>query len=185
MDLCQLFEERLKKIELLNDFIVLYGKKVETIPDIRDISNEIEQIKELLQSCHELLKEFQEQNRRKCQELIEKAQHQQLNMLHILEIVTNEADTTMPTKTLHRCQTTENKESPCQVATVPNVLAEISNTTAAVKITPFKLGEQPVMNYADYVKSPYATKRRMRPLALQFTDFERTIGADEFNKIPG
>lgn len=34
------------------------------------------------------------------------------------------------------------------------------------------------------IKSPYATKR-MRPLALQFTDFERAITTDEFAKIPG
>lgn len=181
MDLQKLFEERLRKIEYLNDFIVLYGKKEETIPDLRDISNETENVKELLLSCKELLKKFQDENHKKCRELIGKSQEQQLLMLDVLDIVM-EKDVT------NAQAATEGVSSPCRTAEQSrpvSVLTEISNnTTTPCKFTPFKPGEQPVMTYADYTKSPYATKR-MRPLALQFTDFERTITSEEFAKVPG
>lgn len=178
MDLHELFEKHLQKIDILNDFIVLYGKKEETVSDLRDIANECDEIKELLQSCKELLEKFRNENMTKCRAIIEKSQKQQLIMLHVLE-------------QLIECNAEKSNENPddecssslCQERSI-SVLTEISNTMTPSKFTPFKPGEQPVMTYADYIKSPYATKR-MRPLALQFTDFERTVTADEFSKIPG
>lgn len=178
MDLHDLFEKHLQKIDILNDFIVLYGKKQETVSDIREIANECDEIKELLVSCNELLKKFQEENKKKCNDLIEKSQKQQLIMLQILDqLIDDDGKGKASENTENICA------SPCQNRPVA-VLAEISNTMTPSKFTPFKPGEQPVMTYADYIKSPYATKR-MRPLALQFTDFERSITADEFTKIPG
>lgn len=38
MDLHDLFEKHLQRIDMLNDFIVLYGKKEETVSDLRAIS---------------------------------------------------------------------------------------------------------------------------------------------------
>lgn len=181
MNLHELFEKHLQRIDVLNDFIVLYGKKEETVAELRDISTECDEIKELLVSCTELLKSFQNENMRKCRELIEKSQKQQLVMLHVLEQVIdgNEERTTK-----FKNQENDSALSPCDRQRPMSVLTEISNTMTPSKFTPFKPGEQPIMTYADYIKSPYAMKR-MRPLALQFTDFERTITADEFGKIPG
>lgn len=185
MDLYQLFEKRLEKIDKLNDFIVLYGKKDEIIPNLREINNEMEDIKELFVSLKDSLKQFQDENNRKCRELIEKMQQQQLIMLDVLDkVIANDVTISQSNR--------ENECSPCQSNIRPvqeqpvhrPVLNEISNIATPSKFTPFKPGEQPVMNYADYVKSPYA-KKRMRPLVLQFTDFERTITSDEFAKIPG
>lgn len=181
MDLQVLFEKRLAQIDTLNDFIVLYGKKEEIIPDLRDINNETECIQELLVSCKEMLSKFQAENMKKCRELIEKSQQQQLLMLDVLDREIECDESTQIKLNI------ENECSPCakeEPSRPVSVLNEISNTTTPSKFTPFKPGEQPVMAYADYVKSPYATKR-MRPLALQFTDFERTISAEEFAKVPG
>lgn len=181
MDLQVLFEKRLAQIDTLNDFIVLYGKKEEIIPDLRDINNETECIQELLVSCKEMLSKFQAENMKKCRELIEKSQQQQLLMLDVLDREIECGESTQIKLNI------ENECSPCakeEPSRPVSVLNEISNTTTPSKFTPFKPGEQPVMAYADYVKSPYATKR-MRPLALQFTDFERTISAEEFAKVPG
>lgn len=182
MDLQVLFEKRLKQIDTLNDFIVLYGKKEEIIPDLRDINNETEYIQELLVSCKELLSKFHDENIKKCRELIEKSQQQQLLMLDILDTVVERNEPQIKSNIENECSPCPKEESSRPIS----VLNEISNTTTTTpsKFTPFKPGEQPVMAYADYVKSPYATKR-MRPLALQFSDFERTISAEEFAKIPG
>lgn len=179
MDLQQLFEKRLQKIDHLNDFIVLYGKKDEILPDLREISNETEHFKDLLTSCKDLLTKFQNENNQKCRELIESAREHQILMLDILDQVTD--------SDFDRAhQPSENSASPCQREESHRpitVLSEISNTPTPCKFGPFKHGEQPIMTLADYIKSPYATKR-MRPLALQFTDFEKSIGADEFARIP-
>lgn len=179
MDLHELFEKHLQKIDILNNFIVLYGKKEETVSDLRDIANECEEIKELLRSCKELLEIFRNENMTMCRAIIEKSQQQQLIMLHILEQVIDGNEKKHVENAENECAS----PSSCQEQPI-SVLTEISNTMTPSKFTPFKPGEQPVMTYADYIKSPYATKR-MRPLALQFTDFERNITADEFSKIPG
>lgn len=181
MDLHELFEKHLQRIDILNDFIVLYGKKEETVADLRDISAECDEIKELLVSCKELLKSFQDENMAKCRELIEKSQKQQLLMLHVLEQVIDSGEE-RPTKFMN--SENDSASSPTYQQRPISVLTEISNTMTPSKFTPFKPGEQPIMTYADYIKSPYAMKR-MRPLALQFTDFERAITSDEFNKVPG
>lgn len=179
MDLHELFQQRLQKIELLNDFVVLYGRKEETLTDLQAISSEVDEIGSLLKSCADILNKFQHENRQKCQQLIEKSQQQQLRMLDVLEKVID-------------LDAKKDSQAASNVLPMPNsevksvrqlVLSEIGNTPTPIKFVPFKSGEQPVMTLADYMKSPYATKR-MRPLALQFTDFEKTITADEFAKIP-
>lgn len=181
MDLSTLFEKRLRKIESLSDFIILYGKKVDSIVDLREISNEIDEIKELLQSCSELLNKFQTENKEKCKRLIETAQTQQLIMLDVLEQVMDSGLATQP-------QPSQKMPTPAKSDgnnRPVNVLNEISNITITpCKFGSFKPGEQPLVSFADYVKSPYTTKR-MRPLALQFIDFEKTISNEEFTKIPG
>lgn len=176
MDLQTLFEKRLQKIESLNDFIVLYGKKEECITDLREISDEIDEIKDLLQSCKELLNQFQTENREKCKQLIEMSQEQQILMLQVLDKVL-ESDTQPSKKSLTPAKIQEK----CRPV---NVLSEISNTPTPRKFEPLKSGENSIMTFADYVKSPYTTKR-MRPLALQFIDFEKTISTEEFAKVPG
>lgn len=171
MDLQTLFEKRLQKIESLNDFIILYGKKEECITELRGISDEIDEIKDLLQSCKELLNQFQTENREKCKQLIEMAQEQQILMLQVLDNVLESKKSLTPAKIQEKCRPV-------------NVLSEISNTPTPCKFELLKPGENSIMTFADYVKSPYTTKR-MRPLALQFIDFEKTISTEEFAKVPG
>lgn len=179
MNLYQLFEKRLQKIDKLNDFIVLYGKKEESITSLREISSEIDEIKDLLTSCKELLAKFQTENSEKCKQLIAKAQEQQLIMLEVLDkVLDSQAAIPERPKTLPTPVKLAEKYQPA------NVLTEISNTPTPRKFGAFKAGEQSLMSIADYTKSPYTTKR-MRPLALQFIDFEKTITVDEFAKIPG
>lgn len=179
MDLQTLFEKRLQKIDSLNDFVVLYGKKEELIPDLREISTEINELKDLLQLCKELLIKFQKENHEKCKQLIEKSQEQQTILLNILdEILDSE-----PVKAVQLSQNMPTPAKADEKSRLVNVLNEISNTPTPCKFGTFKAGEQS-MTFADYIKSPYTTKR-MRPLALQFTDFEKTISVDEFAKVPG
>lgn len=178
MDLHELFEKHLQKINILNDFIVLYGKKEETVSDLRDIAKECAEIKKLLHDIKILLEQFRVENETICRDVIEKSQKQQLMMLHVLEQVIECNEEKIVKNRENECTSPSCEEPPI------SVLTEISNTMSPSKFTPFKPGEQPVMTYADYIKSPYATKR-MRPLALQFTDFEKTVTADEFAKVPG
>lgn len=160
MDFQILFQHQLNQINKLDNFIVFYGRKEEIVADLREIFGETEKLKDLLLSCMEFLKIFRTENNHKCKNLIAITQHQQFTMLNLLEKVMNAGNNN------------------------PTALTEITNTPPTCKLPPFKSGEQSIMTLAEYMKSPYATKR-MRPLSLQFIDFERTINIDDFSRIPG
>lgn len=180
MDLLKDFELKLEKIEMLNNFICLYGKKEEIVKDLRAFSDEVNEIKVLLTACTELMAKFQVENRERFNKLMLRIQCQQTRMLDILE---RDAE--------HNCNGNEPIQSnllsvnnwptnkcPSSVLKENNSVANTPN-----KFGMFKPGEQAVMTISDYMKSPYATKR-VRPVQLQFVDFERTITQDEFNQVP-
>lgn len=167
MDLKNLFEARLDCISNLNDFIVLYGRKEDISSNLLEIITETKQVKFLLASCVEYINKFQIENSEKCKILIRKLQVQQCLTLQIFEKVSE-------------------RDLPKVNQQIENMILmpkDIENTPTPNKLLR-KLGDQPIMTLADYVKSPYATKR-MRPVALQFTDFERNISVEEFLQVPG
>lgn len=167
MNLQNLFEARLERIANLDDFIVLYGKKEDIFPNLQEIITEVEANKYLLSSCLEIINKFRIHNFEKCKKLIYKLKIQQILTLQILEKISN----------LNCIQ--ENQRSQNMILTSQDV----QNTPTPNKIHR-KLREQPIMTLADYVKSPFTTKR-MRPVALQFTDFEKNISMEEFLQVPG
>lgn len=167
MDLRNLFEVRLERIANLEDFIVLYGKKEDILSNLREMIAEIKKTKHVLSSCVEVLNKFHSDNSEKCKKLIHRLKVQQMLTLQILEKMSDQ-----------NCSG-ENQRSQKTIL----MSKDVENTPTPNKIQR-KLGEQPVMTLADYAKSPY-TSKRMRPVALQFTDFERNITMEEFLQVPG
>lgn len=179
MDLEKDFELKLKRIEFLNDFIVLYNKKRDSVNDLNVIANEVNEIKSLLESCSKLLTEFQMDNRNRYDKLIEKMHEQQLLMLEMLEMDLNEN----PKQNELKPNLTNDKHT-SEIKCPSSVLKEINNFATPNKFGSVKSNDLPsVMSISDYTKSPFATKR-LRPIQLQFSDFERTISSDEFLKVP-
>lgn len=180
MDLQKDFESKLEKIEMLNNFISLYGKKDEIVPDLRTLSDEVNEIKNLLTLCTELISKFQAENRERFNKLMLKIQSQQIQMLDILERdAEHNCTENAPTSSdLLNANNWPTNKCPSSVLKENNSAANTPN-----KFGMFKPGEQAVMTISDYMKSPYATKR-VRPVQLQFVDFERTITHDEFNQVP-
>ncbi|XP_055307206.1 uncharacterized protein LOC129571430 [Sitodiplosis mosellana] len=173
MDLEILFKNRLQQISKLEYFCVIYGKKNDIISNLRETLNEAQQIKGFLSSCTHLLEKFRTENHQKCTKLLHSSQQLSTIMLNALAKASD---------TAHQLpqigQSVEDKVN------FSPVLAEISNTPTPTRcrLLYFKSGDR--LSLAEYVKSPYATKR-MRPLALQFTDFEKTISTEAFKMIPG
>lgn len=180
MDLQNDFESKLEKIEMLNNFISLYGKKEEIVPHLRTLSDEVNEIKMLLASCTELMAKFQVENQERFNKLMLKIQTIQTQMLDILECdADNNCIGNAPTQSdllnannwpTNKCPSSALKEN-------------VSATNTPNKFVMFKPGEQAVMTISEYMKSPYTTKR-VRPIQLQFADFERIITQDEFNQVP-
>lgn len=159
MDLQNLFKKRIQQIQKLENFVVLYGKKRENLSGLCQISNEVEQTKDILVSCVNILDKFRKENNQKFTKLSKLTKHQQTIMLDVLNKLLDYE---------HQPQHEEEL----------TIISENIGTPTSCKIQPFK------SSLAEYIKSPYAMKR-MRPLALQFTDFEKTISAEEFKIIPG
>lgn len=172
MDLKQLFKKRIHKIEMLNDFIAVYGCKQEAIQDIQQLQKDTQKIKELLVEVTKLLDEFTLRNREKHKELIEQMHKQQMVFLELLQNEMDKEPIQKITKPIKEANETNANES---------VLKEISNLT----MTPnhFRPNEPARMSLMDYLKSPF-TSKRIKPVALHFFDFERTISADEFAAVP-
>lgn len=179
MDLNKLFELRVQKLETLNNFIALYSHKKELVGDLQHLAETRNEIKELLISCTEILNEFQNNNRQACADLLGQMQKQQISMLNALENVMNLDAESRSIVSLSVDPNTKQERS--NDASQATVLKEISNTS----FTPSKLkpGELARMSFNDYIKSPF-TSKRMKPIALQFCDFERTISAEEFSTVP-
>lgn len=169
MDLLHLFEKRIQQITKLENFVVMYGKKTDILPDLRETLNEAEQTKEILGSCVITLKKFQTENQQKCRKLLELSKHVTLLMLGILDKVSD----TVHLLPENGCSVDENRLLP--------VLTEISNTSTPCKLQPFQS-----LTLAEYVKSPYTQKRTSnRHMHILFTDFEKTISTEEFKIVPG
>lgn len=175
MDLQVTFKKQLNQIEKLDNFCSLYGNKEQILTDLCDILSQTKDIRVLLQTCGKILKEIQVENYKKLKTMIEYSRKQQTMFLDILEnfhCLTELRDCSdfIPNSKEH-----EN----C------SVLKEISNSPKSRKLQLFKSAEHPILtSLANYIKSPYAT-RRMRPLSLQFIDFEKQICMEEFMQIPG
>lgn len=182
MDLQKDFELKLKQIEMLNDFIVLYGKKPDIVPELYSIKTECNEIKQLLESCSEHLTQFQLNNRDRFTKLMETIQKQQTLMLKILEM---DADHVSYAE-LNDNKKSTNDDIRNEKRCPSSILKEINNTATPNKYGMTKNGDQTVMSITDYTKSPFATKRshHFRPMQLQFIDFERIITHDEFDKVP-
>lgn len=180
MDLEKDFELKLEKIEMLNNFISLYGMKEKIVPELRILSDEVNEIKMLLTSCTELMIKFQVKNRERFNKLLLRIQCQQTRMLDILEC---DAEHNSIVNASTQSDLLNGNNWPTNNG--PSFVAKENNNSAANtpnKFGMFKSGEQALMTISDYTKSPYAQKR-IRPVQLQFIDFERTITLDEFNQL--
>lgn len=174
MDLQILFGKRLKQIVKLEDFVLLYGEKGEKINELMDIFTEAKQAEKSLFACNEVLKFFRSKNYVKCKSLNELVQKQQLLILEILDKMLD----------IHSLEAYQVPQNSTLLPHVEEKSFDIGNKNSPCKIPLFKPAEQSIISLSDYVKSPYATKR-MRPIALQFTDFEKTIIVEEFLRVPG
>lgn len=171
MDLEILFENRLQQIEKLENFVIIYGKKAYIISNLRESLNEAEQIKEFLLSCVSVLEYFREKNRKRCTDLIHSSRQLSTLMLNTLA-----SDFEYQFKQIRQSAEEKQYFSP--------VLNEITNTATPTPCRQlyYKSGDR--LSLAEYMKSPYTTKK-IRPLALQFTDFLTIVSTDAFKMIPG
>lgn len=85
MDLREVFARRATKVEQLRNFIVLYGKKRETINELQVLKSKTDDVQALLQQCSESVEKFQAHNKQRYLELIQRTKDQQCVMLNVLE----------------------------------------------------------------------------------------------------
>lgn len=172
MDLQQLYDQRLQKIDQLKEFIILYSVKCEKYKDIEIISQESVNIKKLLNECANSVRKFQNYNRARITEIIKKSQKQQTIIFNILDKLENEK----PNKSI---------VSFVRQSAQKSILQGKENClqTPVQKLRLLKLGDTPLMSLDDYMKSPF-TLKKTKPISLQFIDFHYAITPIEFSKVP-
>lgn len=172
MDLQELFDQRLEKIDRLKDFITVYGEKAENIEKLKKLSEKSDEIKDLLKQCAESIEKFQSHNRERVNDIIKRSQQQQSLMFSVLEKLEDEQPKKINSFVAPpsvRKQYLQGKENIFQTPTQKTKLP--------------KLGETPLMTFDDYMKSPF-TLKKTKPITLQFADFSYSIPPTEFLKVP-
>lgn len=85
MDLNAEFDRRLAKIDMLKDFIVLYGKKKENIGSLQQLQTTANRCEELMQQCVHCVQQFQQINKDRFEQMMEKVEYTQRVMMNIME----------------------------------------------------------------------------------------------------
>lgn len=173
MDLQDIFAKRLQKIDQLNNFISIFDKKKELFDELKSLNENIGDVREILMECSNCISRFQTVNQQRYTELMRRSREQQDKILDLLETMENQQPKFLSPKP---------HPSSARPALLENV-QRMENFMTPVRKQFCDMGETPVMNFSDYIKSPF-TSNRKRPISLQFADFERVISPDEFSKIP-
>lgn len=172
MDLQRTFDQRLRKIDQLKEFIELYGRKRENYAEIKSISGNSENVRRLQKECAQCISSFQSENRERIAELIVRIQRLQVQTLEVLAKLEDEKPKNsalmLPPPSAHT-SILQGKENQLQ--------------TPIQKIHLPSSGDTSLMTFDDYMKSPF-TLRRSKPISLQFTDFHQIISPSEFTKVP-
>lgn len=79
------FDRQLDKIDLINDFMALFGKKKEIKGDLTFLKNKTVELKNFLHTAREQIEIFKKVQLPHAQSLIEGMRKQNLNMLNMLE----------------------------------------------------------------------------------------------------
>lgn len=158
----QHFNSQLKQIETLDNAIVLLHHKTKILPDLkaleidlREVNNIVSDVKKVKHETSSLKKEYKL--------LTRKLQKQQLIMLNMIQKADN-------CRQLHHHEMMENNKNHL------NVLAPGSRQRCPSVESGYKI------SLYDFQNSPFVSK--IKPLSLNFLDFEKQLTQDEFNMIP-
>lgn len=153
----ELFNKRLEKIQQLDEFLEIYAIKQESLPKIIKLNENVENLSEKIEEAKFQLDKMIELQKR-YQIVTNKARRQEVSMLNMIEKLENsEIKITGPSK---------------------NIL-----TPKNENFTPTGTGTlQRSMSVQDYQKSPFVKK--IKPISLNFLDFEATISQAEFENVP-
>lgn len=153
------FESKKQKLQNLENAMCLIVSKSEIMGDIEEVTVMLKNMKVLQNHCRQLVDHHQQINAPLIKAKMRQGQRQQLMMLNMLEAL-------------------EERNAKVPVPPVQSVIDETSKEN--VKI--LQIPETPRMSVMSYYKSPMA--KSMRPVQLQFTDFEASFTESEFLDIP-
>lgn len=165
--LAEILELRLQKIDQLNDFITIFGKRAELIDQLRDVKKLNSENHQLLSLCRKNVADFRAKQlpeARQCLQIAECLQSTMLNMIEVLDEQDHETQMAKASKENINPLTEQRTPDPKAASN-----GAVSSTTRLL--------------LSDYKNSPFA--RVMKPAALQFIDFELPpLETSDFARIP-
>lgn len=154
----ELFNQRLEKIQQLDEFLEIYAIKQENLPKIIKLNENIEKFGEKIEEAKFQTDRMIELQRR-YQSVMNKARRQEISMLNMIEKLDS------------------------IVIKMPEKVKNILTPSGDENCTPSQTGTlQRAMSIQEYQKSPFVKK--IKPISLNFLDFEATISADDFQRVP-
>lgn len=85
MDLAKEFERRVARVQQLKNFVAIYAQKTELIVGLEELKGQADQASELLAKCKAAVEQFQNNNKQRYEQLIERARNAQTVMLNIMD----------------------------------------------------------------------------------------------------
>lgn len=155
----ELYNQRIEKIKQLDEFLEIYAIKQDNLPKIINLNENIEKFAEKIEEA-----KFQRDRMIELQKrftiVVNKARKQEISMLNMIEKIENTG-----------IKITDGNSK--------NMLTPRNNNE---NITPSLGTIQRSMSIQDYQKSPFVKK--IKPISLNFLDFEATISEQEFQRVP-
>lgn len=155
----QHFNSQLEQIETLDNAIVLLHHKTKILPDLKALQIDLEEVNNIIRHVkktrHETSSLIMEYKM-----LLRKLRKQQLIMLNMIQKAENSQ--------LNYHEMTENNKNNLNV---PGSIQRCQSVESGFKIS-----------LVDFQNSPFVSK--IKPLSLNFLDFEVQLTQDEFNLIP-
>lgn len=154
----ELFNQRLEKIQQLDEFLEIYAIKQENLPKIIKLNENIEKFAEKIEEA-QFQRDRMIELQRRYQNAMNKARRQEITMLNMIE----------------KLDSIEIK--------MPVMKNNVLTPSGVENCTPSQTGtHQRSMSIQEYQKSPFVKK--IKPISLNFLDFEATISLNDFQKVP-
>lgn len=155
----ELFNQRLEKIKQLDEFLEIYAIKQENLPKIIKLNENVEKFAEKIEEA-KFQRDRMIELQKRYQNVMNKARRQEITMLNMIE-----------------------KLDKCEIKPQPGTTSKNILTPSGIEnCTPTNSGIQRSMTIEDYQKSPFVKK--IKPISLNFLDFEATISSDDFQRVP-
>lgn len=153
----ELFDQRLEKIKQLDEFLEIYAIKQANLPKIIKLNENVEKFAEKIEEA-KFQRDRMIELQKRYQNVMNKARRQDITMLNMIE----------------KLDKSEIK--------IPGTTKNILTPSGIENRTPSNSSIQRSMTIEDYQKSPFVKK--IKPISLNFLDFEATISSDDFQKVP-